>query len=187
MYAASSREVAEGYLSQAFALGQLMASAGVGLVYGGGHSGLMGAVAQGVLQQGGEVTGVIPRFMVQEGWHHKGLTQLIETSDMHSRKQKMAELGDAVIALPGGCGTLEELLEVITWKQLGIYLKPIVMLNIEGFFNPLLQMLEQAVQEHFMREQHRAIWAVAASPSEAMRLVHSTPLWDCSVRKFAAI
>jgi uncharacterized protein (TIGR00730 family) len=106
---------------------------------------------------------------------------------MHERKQLMADLSDAVIALPGGCGTLEELLEVITWKQLGLYLNPIVILNIKGYFDPLLAMLQKAVDENFMRAQHSAIWHVAATAGEAVELVHTVPLWDASIRKFAAI
>jgi uncharacterized protein (TIGR00730 family) len=139
------------------------------------------------MAEGGSVTGVIPTFMVEQGWHHTGLTELIEVKDMHERKQKMADISDAAIALPGGCGTLEELLEVITWKQLGLYLKPIVLLNIDGYYNPLLAMLQRAVDENFMRSQHAAIWSVASTPEEAMDQIYNTPLWDESIRKFAAI
>ena len=124
--------------------------------------------------------------MVQ-GWHHTGLTQLVEVESMHQRKKTMADLSDAVIALPGGCGTLEELLEIITWKQLGLYLNPIVILNVKNYFDPLLDMLRQAVDENFMRVQHGAIWHVAQTPQEAVELIHTTPLWDASIRKFAAI
>ena len=106
---------------------------------------------------------------------------------MHERKQLMAELSDGVIALPGGCGTMEELLEIITWKQLGLYLKPIVILNIQGFYDPLLEMLERAVDGNFMRSEHRAIWQVATSAQEAIDLLHTTPWWNKEVRKFAAI
>jgi cardiolipin synthase len=101
--------------------------------------------------------------------------------------QIMADLSDAVIALPGGCGTLEELLEIITWKQLGLYLNPIVILNVNGFFDPLLEMLEKAIDENFMRRQHGDIWKVAQMPEEAVELLYSTPVWDISIRKFAAI
>ena len=149
--------------------------------------GLMSAVADAVLAAGGEVTGVIPRFMVEQGWHHTGLTELREVESMHERKKMMADLSDAVIALPGGCGTLEELLEVITWKQLGLYLNPVVILNTKGYFDPLLDMLHRAVDENFMRQQHGAIWHVARTPQEAVELIHTTPLWDASIRKFAAI
>ena len=99
----------------------------------------------------------------------------------------MADLSDGVIALPGGCGTLEELLEIITWKQLGLYLNPIVVLNVNGFFDPLLAMLDRAVEEHFMRPQHRDIWKVATSPEEALNLLYTTPVWNKEIRKFAAI
>lgn len=125
--------------------------------------------------------------MVEQGWHHTGLTELREVESMHERKKMMADLSDAVIALPGGCGTLEELLEVITWKQLGLYLNPVVILNTKGYFDPLLDMLHRAVDENFMRQQHGAIWHVARTPQEAVELIHTTPLWDASIRKFAAI
>ena len=99
----------------------------------------------------------------------------------------MAELSDAVIALPGGCGTLEELLEIITWKQLGLSLNPIVILNTNGFFNPLLQMLNEAIEQNFMRTEHGDIWKVATTPGQALELIFTTPRWDESIRKFAAI
>ena len=125
--------------------------------------------------------------MVEQGWHHTGMSQLLIVNDMHERKQTMAKLSDAVIALPGGCGTLEELLEVITWKQLGLYLNPIILLNTKGYFTPLLEMMQRAVDEHFMRIQHAAIWRVAQTPEEAVEMLFTTPRWDSSVRKFAAI
>lgn len=124
--------------------------------------------------------------MVEQNWHHTGLTELIEVTSMHERKQKMANLSDGIIALPGGCGT-EELLEIITWKQLGLYLNPIIILNINGFFDPLFQMLERAIEENFMRQQHGDIWKVAQTPEEAVELLQTTPVWDASIRKFAAI
>lgn len=187
VYSASSTKIAPVYFDAARQLGTLLAERHIRLINGAGGIGLMGATADAVLAAGGQVTGVIPRFMVEQGWHHSGLTELIEVDDMHSRKQQMARLSDAVIALPGGCGTLEELLEIITWKQLGLYLNPIVILNVNGYFNPLLDMLQRAMDENFMRPQHGAIWSVAQTPQEAIRQIHDTPLWDSSVRKFAAI
>ena len=133
------------------------------------------------------MTGVIRSFMVEQSWHHTGLTHLIETRDMHERKQTIAQLSDGCIALPGGCGTLEELMEVITWKQLGLYLKPIVILNTRGYYDPLLAQLQRGIEEHFLGERHASIWRVAQTAEEAIDLVLSTPLWDASVRKFAAI
>ena len=150
VYSASSTKIADCYFRAARELGELLAHHGIRLVNGAGNLGLMRACADACLEAGGQVTGVIPRFM-------------------------------------GGCGTLEELLEIITWKQLGLYLNPIVVLNTEGFYNPLLKMLEHAAEEHFMRPAHLGIWKVASSPAEALGLLYSTPLWDKEVRKFAAI
>ena len=187
VYSASSTKIADCYFRAARELGELLAHHGIRLVNGAGNLGLMRACADACLEAGGQVTGVIPRFMVEQGWHHTGLTELVEVESMHERKKMMADLSDAVIALPGGCGTLEELLEVITWKQLGLYLNPIIILNVKGYFNPLLDMLRKAVDENFMREQHGAIWHVAQTPQEAVELMYGTPLWDVSIRKFAAI
>lgn len=187
VYSASSTQIPQVYFDTAQELGRLLAERGINLINGAGCIGLMAATSNAALAAGGTVTGVIPHFMVEQGWHHTGLTELVETQTMHERKRKMADLSDGVIALPGGCGTLEELLEIITWKQLGLYLKPIVILNTNGYFNPLLKQLEQAVDEHFMREQHAAIWQVANTPAEAIQLALTTPLWDPSVRKFAAL
>lgn len=187
VYSASSTKIDSVYFEAARELGTLLGEKHIRLINGAGNMGLMSAVADATLAAGGEVAGVIPHFMIEQGWHHTGLTELVEVESMHERKKMMADLSDAVIALPGGCGTLEELLEVITWKQLGLYLNPIVILNTKGYFAPLLAMLQQAVDEKFMRVQHGAIWHVAQTPQEAIELVYSTPLWDASIRKFAAI
>ena len=146
VYSASSTKIASVYFEAAEKLGSLLAKQHIRLINGAGSIGLMRSVADAVLENGGEVTGVIPHFMVEQNWHHTGLTELIEVTSMHERKQKMANLSDGIIALPGGCGTLEELLEIITWKQLGLYLNPIIILNVNGFFDPLLEMLERAIE-----------------------------------------
>ena len=187
VYSASSTKIDAVYFQAAETLGRLFAEHHIRLINGAGSIGLMCSVADAVLKNGGEVTGVIPRFMVEQNWHHTGLTELIEVESMHERKQKMANLSDGIIALPGGCGTLEELLEIITWKQLGLYLNPIVILNTNGFFDPLLAMLQRAMDENFMRQQHGTIWHVASTPQEAVELIHTIPVWDSSIRKFAAI
>ena len=187
VYSASSTKIADCYFRAARELGELLGHHGIRLVNGAGNLGLMRACADACLEAGGQVTGVIPRFMVEQGWQHPGLTELIETEDMHTRKQTMARLSDGVIALPGGCSTLEELLEIITWKQLGLYLNPIVVLNTNGFYDPLLKMLDRAAEEHFMRPAHLDIWKVASTPTEAIDLLYSTPVWDKEIRKFAAI
>lgn len=187
VYCASSTKIHPDYFADARAIGEGLARRGIGLINGAGHMGLMGASSDACLAAGGEVTGVIPSFMIDQNWHHTGLTQLIETRDMHERKQTIADLSDGCIALAGGCGTLEELMEVITWKQLGLYLKPIVILNTRGYYDPLLAQLQRGIDEHFLGERHAGIWRVAQTPEEAIDLVLSTPLWDASVRKFAAI
>ena len=187
VYSASSTKIDPVYFEAAEHLGRLLAEHHIRLVNGAGSIGLMRSVADAVLSSGGEVTGVIPHFMVEQNWQHTGLTELIEVPSMHERKQKMVDLSDAVIALPGGCGTLEELLEVITWKQLGLYLNPVVILNVNGFYDPLLNMLGRAIDENFMRRQHGDIWKVANTPEEAVGLLYTTPVWDISIRKFAAI
>ena len=187
VYSASSGQVPQTYIKAAHELGRLIALGGHTLVNGAGRTGLMGACADACLANGGKAVGVIPQFMIDQGWQHTGMTRLEVTPNMHRRKELMAEMSDACIALPGGVGTLEELLEIITWKQLGLYLNPIVVLNTEGFYNPLLKMLEHAAEEHFMRPAHLDIWKVASSPAEALDLLYSTPLWDKEVRKFAAI
>ena len=187
VYSASSTKIDQVYFEAATELGKQLAQHGIQLINGAGSIGLMSAVADATLANGGKVTRVIPSFMIEQNWHHKGLTKLVEVNSMHERKQLMAELSDAVIALPGGCGTLEELLEIITWKQLGLYLNPIVILNTNGFFNPLLQMLNEAIEQNFMRTEHGDIWKVATTPGQALELIFTTPRWDESIRKFAAI
>ena len=187
VYSASSTKIAPVYFAAAEELGRLLAKRGINLINGAGSIGLMAATSNAALQAGGTVTGVIPHFMVEQGWHHLGLTRLVETETMHERKQLMAQMSDAVIALPGGCGTMEELLEIITWKQLGLFLNPIVVLNVDGFYDPLLEMLQHAIDGRFMRPEHRDIWQVATTPEEAVELLYTIPVWNREVRKFAAV
>lgn len=187
IYCASSTQIHPDYFKTAESLGRLLAEKGLNIINGAGRLGLMRAVSDAALQAGGTVTGVIPHFMIEQNWHHTGLTKLIETQTMHERKRLMAEWSDGVIALPGGCGTLEELLEIITWKQLGLYLNPIIILNVKGYFNPLLEMMDKSVEQRFMRAEHKAIWQVASSAEEALNLLYITPRWSKEIRKFAAI
>ena len=187
IYSASSGQVPAVYLEAARTLGRLIASGNHTLVNGAGRTGLMGACTDACLSAGGKAIGIIPQFMIDQGWQHRGMTELIVTPDMHRRKELMASKSDACIALAGGVGTLEELLEIITWKQLGLYLKPIIILNTNGYYDALLAQLQRAADECFMRPQHTDIWSVAATPEEAIQLALTTPLWDASVRKFAAL
>ena len=148
VYSASSTKIDAVYFQAADTLGYLLAEHRIRLINGAGSIGLMRSVADAVLKNGGEVTGVIPRFMVEQNWHHTGLTELIEVESMHERKRKMADLSDGIIALPGGCGTLEELLEIITWKQLGLYLNPIVILIITAHFQKIAATVWYATAEN---------------------------------------
>lgn len=145
------------YREAARQMGEALARRGIGLVYGGGRVGLMGALADGALAAGGEVIGVIPEALLRWEVGHLGLTELRVVDSMHTRKATMAELSDAFIGLPGGFGTLEELCEVLTWAQLGIHPKPCGLLNVAGFFDPLLTLFDHAVSEGFLRSQHRAL------------------------------
>jgi uncharacterized protein (TIGR00730 family) len=138
-------------------LGETLARRGIGLVFGAGHVGLMGAMADAALAEGGEVVGVIPRSMVEREWAHTGLTELHVTEDMHERKALMNQLSDAFLALPGGIGTLEELFEVYTWAQLGFHHKPVGLLDAGGFYGPLLQMLDRMVEQGFLGREARGL------------------------------
>lgn len=187
VYCASSTQIQAAYFDAADRLGKILAGLNINLIYGGGATGLMGRVADSVLESGGKVTGIIPRFMCEEKWEHTSVTELVVTESMHERKEKMAMMADAAVALPGGCGTMEELLEVITWKQLGIFTKPIVILNTNGYYDSLINMLHQAVDENFMRDIHKDIWTVVALPEEIIPAIQNATKWDRSVRKFAAL
>lgn len=185
IYCASSPMVDECFFDATRQLATLLAHRQISIVYGAGRIGLMGCIADNVLAQGGEATGVIPQFMVDRDWCHKELSHLVVTQDMHERKQTMAQMGRAAIALPGGCGTLEELLEIITWKQLGLYTHPIIILNTAGYYDPLLQMLQNALDCHFMRQEHAQLWHVAHTPEEVIAALDTIEEWDASLDKIA--
>ncbi|MEE0978436.1 MAG: TIGR00730 family Rossman fold protein [Muribaculaceae bacterium] len=171
VYCASSSNIDEAYFNAARELGRLMAQCGVTLVTGSGKMGLMGAVNDGAIEQGGHTIGVIPRFMFERQWQHPGLSELIVTDDMHRRKETMASLADAVIALPGGVGTFEELLEIITWRKLGLFDGQIIILNTLGYYNPLLQMLHDSASKGFMRNLDLGLWKVAETPQQAIEML----------------
>ncbi len=187
VYCASSSKADKKYLDAAYTLGKILAESKIRCVFGAGKTGLMGALAQGVIDSKGEIVGVIPEFMIAEGWGNEDLTHLEITPTMHSRKETMAQLSDAVIAMPGGCGTFEELMEIITWKQLGLFSGAIIILNINNYYNPLIKMLNRAVEENFMREEHKTIWQVATTPEEAIVAIKEATGWREDARKIAAI
>ena len=175
VFCASSANIGAQYLDAARELGTLLAQGGWRCVNGGGAVGLMGAVTDGTLDAGGEVTGVIPKFMVDNGWCYDRLDDVVITADMHQRKHMMSEMADAVIAMPGGVGTLEELLETLTWRQLGLVKVPVIILNTSGYYDALLAMLKHAIGEGFMKPSHSQLWQVAATPLEAVALLENSP------------
>jgi uncharacterized protein (TIGR00730 family) len=168
VYCASSDRIDRVYAGDAERLGHLLGQRGMQVVNGAGSIGLMRILSDAVLSAGGTVTGVIPAFMVRNGWCHPRLTKLIKTETMHQRKKIMADMSDATIALPGGFGTFEELLEVITWKQLGLYRNPVIILNTNNYYAPLLEMFRHAAEENFVRREHVQLWHVAQTPEEVI-------------------
>lgn len=187
VYCASSRTAHPEYREAAFRLGATLADHRIAVIYGGGGKGSMGALADGVLSKGGRVVGVLPRFMDDLEWGHRGLSELRLVEDMRTRKHLMLTGAQAAIALPGGCGTLEELLEAITLKRLGLFLGPIVLVNTRGFFQPLLQLLSHAVSERFMDDRHLQMWQVVVRPEEVPEAIERAPGWSADFRNFAAV
>jgi uncharacterized protein (TIGR00730 family) len=185
VYCASSERTPALYHDAATRLGRHLASEGFGIVYGGGATGSMGRVADAALAAGGKVTGVLPRFMDSLEWGHRSLSELHLVDDMHQRKRLMLELSDAAVALPGGCGTLEELLEAITWKRLGLFLGPIAIVNVNGFYDPLADLLARSIAERFMDQKHAAMWSVVGQPEEVAGALRSAPAWSANARAFA--
>jgi uncharacterized protein (TIGR00730 family) len=185
VYAASSDKASAVYHQAARRLGQELARKRITIIYGGGSTGLMGRLAEGALSEGGRVIGVLPQFMDELEWGHQSLTELRVVADMHERKRFMLETSDAVVALPGASGTLEELFEAITWKRLGLHTKPIVMVNINGFFDPCIEMLLRCVSEQFMHDKHASMWSVVSEPEAVVGALNSAPEWSADARTFA--
>lgn len=177
VYGASSPKIDPIFTEAARLVGSLLAHKGMAVVCGGGRSGLMAATIEGAIDAGGEAVGVLPAFMVERGWQHPALTSLEVTPDMHARKELMAHLSRGIIALPGGVGTLEELLEIITWRQLGLYHGNVVILNTDGYYDLLIEMLNSSIARHFMNPDHRSLWHVTTDPREAVDIA-STPSTD---------
>lgn len=172
VYCGSSPGAQELYLSQARALGRALAVRGIGLVYGGGGLGLMGACAEAVLAEHGEVIGVIPHSLAGKERLNTQVTELHRVNTMHERKAMMVALADGFIALPGGFGTFDELFETITWAQLGIHQKPIGLLNVAGYFDPLLALVERAVQEGFVQEKYRRLFVISTDVEDLLTGLH---------------
>lgn len=177
VYCGSSPGRNSAFAGAARALGAELVRRGLGLVYGGGHVGLMGAIADAVLASGGDVVGVIPQRLVDAEVAHMGLSRLEVVDSMHSRKARMAEVADAFIALPGGFGTLDELFEILTWAQLGLHGKPCGLLDVQDYFAPLVQWVDRAVDEGFVRPRHRALLMLDTDPARLLdRLSEHEPV-----------
>ncbi|MBP1667161.1 MAG: lysine decarboxylase [Bacteroidetes bacterium] len=187
VFAASSSRVDQEYGKDAALLGSLLAVAGIEVVFGGGGIGLMNKLADGVIENGGKITGVIPAFMQAEGWGHNGVSETIVTADMSERKRKMFEMSDAVIALPGGVGTLEELTEAITLKQLSLFDGQIIILNTCGFYNSLLDFIENMIDSNFLRKEHKGIWKVVNTPGEVIDALRNDGKGNEEWRRIAKI
>ena len=187
IYCASSRKADESYFSAAERLGRVLAKSGITIVYGAGSSGSMGRLADGALAEGGAVVGVIPGFMKELEWYHRGIGELIEVGDLHDRKRKLIEGADAVVALPGGSGTLDELIEAISLKRLGSFTGPIVMVNTNGFFDPCVELLERCIKQRFMHEKHREMWQVVDEPEQVIEAFGTAPPWPGDAIDFAAV
>jgi len=187
VYAASSAQVAPEFHTAARLLGETLAREGCTVVYGGGSQGLMGALADGALSQGGEVIGILPKFMADLEWGHPGLTHLDLVEDMRERKHKLLTGSDAVIALPGGCGTLEELFEAITLKRLGIYFNPIVLLNTCRYYAPLQDFMTQVISEKFMSSEHATMWSLVDAVEDVLPRIYDTPRWREDARDYAVV
>jgi uncharacterized protein (TIGR00730 family) len=187
VYCASSRESHPQYRQAAFELGEVLATSGLDVVYGGGGRGSMGALADGALSKGGRVIGILPRFMADLEWGHPGLTELELVEDMRIRKHSMLARSQGAIALPGGSGTLEELLEALTLKRLGLYLNPIILVNTRNFFDPLIRLLSDAISERFMDARHGEMWQVVAEAREVPGALERATPWDAAARSFAAL
>jgi uncharacterized protein (TIGR00730 family) len=185
VFAASSGAIDEIYVKAARHLGEALAHAGLSIMYGAGATGLMGAVAQGSLDAGGGVHGIVPRFLQEMEVTHKGLTSLRVVDDMRERKHLMLKDASAVVTLPGGCGTYEEVFEALTLKRLGQWLGPIVLVNTNGFYDRLNDFLGHAVSERFMDDRHLRMWSVVDEPEQVVDALQQAPRWHSEALEFA--
>ena len=184
---ASSKKIDKVYFEAARKLADIFVDNQIEIVFGGGSEGLMGQLADTVVKRGGKIVGIMPHFMREVEWGHKEVKEFIYTDTMHERKRLMLENIDALVALPGGSGTLEELLEAITLKRLGKFTEPIVILNTNKYYDPLKEMLEKSIREGFMFDKHKEMWAFVDHPEDVLPSIESFPEWDKGAIKFASV
>jgi uncharacterized protein (TIGR00730 family) len=187
VFAASSSRIDSAYNIVAGQLGSVFAREGIHAIFGGGGIGLMGIFADAMLAGQGKITGVIPSFMMDEGWSHSRVEDMIVTTDMSERKKTIFAMSDAAVALPGGVGTLEELTEVITLKQLGQFNKPIIIINVNGFYDHLIEFFDHMVRGHFMRLEHKDIWQIVTSAEEVIPAIVNYTGWHADPKVIARI
>ncbi|MBN1251392.1 MAG: TIGR00730 family Rossman fold protein [Bacteroidales bacterium] len=187
VYCASSPKVNKIYFDATEELANELVKENIEVVYGGGAHGLMGKLADTIIENGGKIKGIMPKFMDEVEWSHKGVTDFEFTETMHERKAKFLIGIDALVTLPGGSGTLEELFEAITLKRLGKFTKPIIILNTNGFYNPLKEMLNMLANEHFMRKKHLEMYTFVDNPNQVIDAIKNAVIWDESAINFAAI
>lgn len=187
IFCASSQAIDREYFDAAIEVTKLLVAENHSIIYGGGDTGLMGAVADTVLEMGGEITGIIPDFMKEVEWMHKGVNDMIVVDTMAERKRLLIEKSDAILVLAGGTGTLEELMEVVSLKKLGKYPHPIVLLNSCGFYDLLQDFMVKMVEEKFMNPQHLDVWEIVNSPSEVLESIKNQSPWNEEVIKFASV
>ncbi len=187
VYCASSAKIAPKYFEVATALAQELVKAEKKVVFGGGASGLMGRLADETLRLGGDIIGIMPHFMRKVEWAHREVKEFEFVDDMRERKKRLLEDSSAVVTLAGGSGTLEELIEAITLKRLGLYLNPIIIVNTDGYYDPLKTMLERCVSENFMHESHLKMWTFVDTPGEVLSAIENAPTWESDNVKNAAM
>ncbi len=187
VYCASSNQTPEKYMEQGRRFAEILAAEKIDLVFGGSKSGLMGVMADRVMELGGRAVGIMPRFMMEVEWHHPTLSELTLVETMAERKDLMISNIDAVVTFPGGCGTMEEFMETLSNKRLGTFSKPMIILNSFGFYDPLLQLLDSMIENRFLRERHREMWTVVSTPEEILPAIRSAREWDSEARSFALV
>jgi uncharacterized protein (TIGR00730 family) len=185
VYCSSSSKINDKYFKSTENLAKEFIKEKISVVYGGGGAGLMGHLADTIIDNGGKIKGISPRFMKDIEWTHKRLTDLELVDTMHERKSKFLEGIDGIVALPGGCGTLDELIEVITFKRLGLFFKPIIILNVDGFYDPFKEMLEKCVDEKFMDDKHLEMWQFVNDFKDVVPSIRNAKPWNSDALKFA--
>ncbi len=187
VYCASSTLTPARYQDHARQFARILAAGKIDLVFGGSRSGLMGAMAEELMKNGGRAIGVMPRFMTEVEWHHPELSEMILVDTMAQRKEAMIHEVDAVVTFPGGCGTMEEFMETLSLKRLGKFIKPMIILNSHGFYDPLADLLDAMLTNYFLGPKHRGMYSFVSEPDEILPAIALAPVWDSDAQTFALV